>query len=99
MNESEAFALVAKVRDVEFIAAIEDKLFEGKEIEFAGTATVDSETIKDQSDVFIIDGGVTDLYINEDFEIDPYWLGQTESQTDDEAMAVYFKRGGRKQSS
>jgi len=99
LDESEAFALVAKVRDVEFIAAMEGKLFEGKGVQFAGTATVDSETINDQSDVFTLDEGIEDLYINEDFEIDPYWLGHTESQTDVQAMAVYLKMGGRKQAS
>ena len=52
-NASHAFAVAAATRDdAEFVASLPGHIAEGCGIEFAGESVVDSETVRDQPDVF-----------------------------------------------
>lgn len=97
LDEREAFALVAKVIDMEMIACLKGHIREGHGIEFAGTAIVDSTTILDQPDVFTAEN-ISDFYIDEDFNINPSWItGINPHSGIDESFLIqaYLNAGGR----
>jgi len=102
-SSSEAFKIVAKVSDLDMVAAIDGFINEGAGIDFAGTAVVDSETILEQDDVFQgVD--VSDFYIDDDCNPDEYWLKKAAGEKEiysaydaSQAELAYFMAGGRKQ--
>jgi len=102
ISSGEAFVIVSKISDLDLVAAIDGWITEGKGIEFPGSATVDSDTVLAQPEVF---GGqsVCDFYMDDEYTPDSYWIslvseGATVLTPENEGKAeqLYMRVGGRK---
>lgn len=103
LTSSESFTVVSRISDLDHVASLNGWIMEGEGVEFPGSATVCSDTVLEQPDVF---GGnnIPSFYVDDEYTPDDYWVdiagGQEGSDMSAEnirkAELLYMQFGGRK---